>query len=421
MARLVVITKDASPSVHELGDGWITIGRADDNIYQIVEQSVSGHHCEVRARGDELLVRDLISTNGTFIAGRKISEGVVKAGDILRLGDIELRFEAEDAASVAAVAGTVFTAKMLVTRAAAAPKQQPAEKRPATPPPVTLVNEPGKRFQVLFVDDSLAFLESFGGLCAELSGLTWNIHKATSADAALTILRDTPMDLIVLDIGMPMLDGLQLLGMINRRYPGLKIAVITGQATEARRADALAKGAELFIEKPVTPEGMQSVFNMLLDLVLLKREGFTGALRQVNLEEVIQVECTARRSSILEVRTLEMHGQIYLQDGAVVHAAAGELFGEAAVHRLLSLHGGEFQLKPFRPPSRRTINTPWEYLIMNSAQVKDEETAMLKKAGVPAPSSPTSPGDAAAHIVVGENLVPLPAAQQAKPPQDMPH
>ena len=162
----------------------------------------------------------------------------------------------------------------------------------------------------------MAFLELFGDLCSEFSGHTWKIHKATSADAALHLMQDLIVDLVLLDITMPMLDGLQLLGIINRRFPGLKIAVMTGNATEAKRADALANGAELFLEKPVTSEGMRSVFNVLQDLLMWNREGFTGALRQVNLQEVIQVQCNGRHSCILEIRTPQLRGQIYIEIAA---------------------------------------------------------------------------------------------------------
>ena len=408
MARLVVITKGAAPLSHELGEGWTTIGRADDNIFQIVEKSVSSHHCEVKVKGDELLVRDLISTNGTFVGIRQVSEGVVSAGGTLRLGDVELRFDATDLAPAAAAG---FNSKMLVTHSANVRRAAPVEKK-TSPVSESAKAEPERQFQVLFVDDSLAFIESFGGLCEEFSGLTWKIHKATTADVALSILREKPIDLIVLDIGMPMVDGLQLLSIINRRSPGLKIAIITGQVTEARRADALANGAALFLEKPVTPEAMQSTFNMLLDLLLWKREGFTGALRQVSLQEVIQVECSGGRSSILEIRSPELHGQIYLHDGAVIHAVARELTGDAAFKRLLELSGGEFQLKPFQPPASRTINTSWQFLLMNLPPSKKADAALFNQV-VEAPSDPDT---SFRHIVVGENLMSIPIDEKETPP-----
>jgi len=401
MARLVVINKSLANSAHELGGNWTTVGRADGNAFQIVEGSVSGRHCEVRVQGEELQVRDLISTNGTFIGGQKISEGVVKLGQALRLGDVELRFEA----SAAATPGTSFNSKMLATNIAAALAPAPAPSPVPAKPPVAVVaeGEAEKKFQVLFVDDSMAFLELFGGLCTEFAKGSWLVHTATSADRALAVLAERSVDLVVLDVGMPMLDGLQLLGIINRRHPGIKIAVMTGIATETKRADALTNGAELFLEKPVNADGMRAVFNMLSDLVSWHREGFTGALRHVGLTEVIQMECNGRHSSILEIRNHELRGQIYIEAGVVTHAAIGPLAGERAFNRLLSLKGGEFEVKPFKAPPQRTIENRWEFLLMDAARAADEETGMIKKTDVAA-AAPAPPPEKTAHAL-GEDIV----------------
>jgi len=391
MARIVILNPPLANSAHELGESWTTVGRADGNAFQIIEGSVSGRHCEVRQRGEELQVRDLLSTNGTFIAGRKVSEGVVKVGQILRLGDVELRFEV----SAPAAPGTGFNTKMLATSvAAAASAPSPLASAPS---PVAVSSEGSQKLHVLFVDDSMAFLELFGGLCTEFAKGSWLIHTATSADLALAILAERSVDLVVLDIGMPMLDGLQLLGIINRRYPGIKIAVMTGNSSETRRADALANGAELFLEKPVTAEGIRGVFNMLSDLIQWHREGFTGALRHVGLTEVIQMECNGRHSSILEIRNPELRGQIYIEAGMITHAAVGTLAGEQAFYRLLSLKGGEFQVKPFKSPPQRTIESRWEFLLMDAARATDEETGMIRKSPPPAVGTE--------HAALGDDVV----------------
>ena len=67
---------------------------------------------------------------------------------------------------------------------------------------------------------SLAFLETFTELCGILSNQAWEIYSAPSADRALAILQENHIDLVVLDIGIPMVDGIQLLGIISRRYAG---------------------------------------------------------------------------------------------------------------------------------------------------------------------------------------------------------
>ena len=82
---------------HELKGDKTTIGRVEDNVFQVAEPSVSSHHCEVLLRGNDVVVHDLNSTNGTFINGEKITESPLKIGQILRLGQIEMRLETDAA------------------------------------------------------------------------------------------------------------------------------------------------------------------------------------------------------------------------------------------------------------------------------------------------------------------------------------
>ena len=105
MAKLVVLSEGFTGRSHELKVDKTTIGRVEDNTFPIAEPSVSSHHCEVLLRGNDVVVNDLNSTNGTFINGQKITEGVLKPGQILRLGQIEVRLESDRPASGAKKAG----------------------------------------------------------------------------------------------------------------------------------------------------------------------------------------------------------------------------------------------------------------------------------------------------------------------------
>src|SRR5215475_5766822 len=104
MAKLVVLSAGLSDRSHELKADKTTIGRVEDNTFQIAEPSVSSHHCEVELRGSDVLVKDLNSTNGTFINGEKVTESVLKPGQTLRLGQVELKLETEGAPSSAPAA-----------------------------------------------------------------------------------------------------------------------------------------------------------------------------------------------------------------------------------------------------------------------------------------------------------------------------
>jgi pSer/pThr/pTyr-binding forkhead associated (FHA) protein len=93
MAKLVILSQGLNGRTHELKVEKTTIGRVEDNTFQIAEPSVSSHHCEVLLRGNEVVIKDLNSTNGTFINDEKITESVLKPGQTLRLGQIEIRLE----------------------------------------------------------------------------------------------------------------------------------------------------------------------------------------------------------------------------------------------------------------------------------------------------------------------------------------
>jgi CheY-like chemotaxis protein len=402
MSRLVVITEGLTGLSHELGTHWATIGRGDNNAFQIVETSISNQHCEVLLRGNELVVHDLLSTNGTFVGGRMVTEAVLQPGQILRLGQVELRLEFTSPAAAAPGSKTVA--------ATDAPSSAPEKK----PGPARVGH---KTYRVLFVDDSMAFLEMIKDLFGGRADEGWDIHTASSPDKALAILQQQLIDMVVLDIGMPLLDGAQLLGIIHQRYPNIKKVVLTAAIDDSRRATCLANGAELFLVKPATDDGWTLVFNMLTSLVRWEdHDAYSGVLGEIGLPSIIQMECMEEKSSILEVRNPHSSGEIYIERGAIVHAEAGKLVGAKALHQLLSLNTGQFRLIPFREPPQHTLQGSWEAMLAEATrpheEIKvagdDDGTILItRKKPAAQPPSPTRPA-------------PAPEAQKPSPPAPLP-
>ena len=235
-------------------------------------------------------------------------------------------------------------------------------------------NQPPR--QVLFVDDEPDFLQMVKEIFALLSGGSWVIHCASTTDAALELLKRQKMDLAIVDVNMPLLDGVQFLKLLGRRHPDLKKVTLTALATEEKRSQCLAAGAELFIEKPHSQDGFKSVFAVLNEMIQwAPQQGFQGMLRRVGLPDVIQMECLGRNSSVLEINDRKMNGRIYIEDGRIIHAVTGGTTGEAAFQKLLALAAGAFQLQPFEPPPARTIEGQWEFLLMEAARVRDESAS----------------------------------------------
>jgi hypothetical protein len=127
-------------------------------------------------------------------------------------------------------------------------------------------------------------------------------------------------------------------------------------------------------------------------------------LRRVGLQDVIQMECLGRNSSVVEVYNEHVLGRIYIEDGSIIHAAGGELTGELALQRLLALPGGSFELAPFELPPQKTISGPWEFLLMEAARVRDE-TASQTAAAAPAVDPQTLAAPVATTVAVAETLI----------------
>lgn len=227
--------------------------------------------------------------------------------------------------------------------------------------------------KVLLVDDEPDFLEAAAAMLSTFAGSGWQISIAQNVGSALSMIQSSDMDMVVLDVHMPVVDGLQFLSVLNRRHPDLVTAVLTANVTEEHRALCLSQGAELYLQKPQSREQWEALFTSLNELVRFKpKHGFRGVLRRVSIQDVLQMECLSRHSAVLEISTREACGHIYIYEGQIVHAEVGQRIGEDAFNYLMGLTGGEFTQRPLSTPPRKTISASWEFLLMEAARKRDE-------------------------------------------------
>ncbi len=101
MPKLQVALPDGSEVTHELTDETVTVGRLPDNTIQIDDASVSSHHAQLTQSGDDYIMEDAGSTNGTRYNGKSVQPGEqcrLKSGDHIRFGSIEVAYVTEDVA-----------------------------------------------------------------------------------------------------------------------------------------------------------------------------------------------------------------------------------------------------------------------------------------------------------------------------------
>lgn len=244
-----------------------------------------------------------------------------------------------------------------------------------------MLDAPEKRYQFLFVDDDPAFLTTLTGLLKQISKAHWAFRTATNAAQALEHLKAQPVDLMVLDIEMPVMDGIEFLRLLQRTNPGLRVVMLSARLDEGARKTCMELGAAMYLEKPSSPDGFQALFAALDALVVAGAPaGFRGMM-QVGLQDVLQMECLGRKSSILTVSAGNRRGQIFINEGEIIHAECGKLQGEMALYGLLGLTGGEFNLQPYTEPPRRSISGHYEFLLMEAARLRDENSGQTPLPG----------------------------------------
>ncbi|HEY5914108.1 MAG TPA: FHA domain-containing protein [Verrucomicrobiae bacterium] len=96
MAKLVIKSEGFKNQVIELRLGVNCIGRSPSNDFVIDHPTISAKHCEVEVDDEGVTVRDCESTNGTYVAERPVKQASLWAGQVLRLGDVELLVESTD-------------------------------------------------------------------------------------------------------------------------------------------------------------------------------------------------------------------------------------------------------------------------------------------------------------------------------------
>lgn len=94
LARLQVVAGPGRGQTFDLSSERVSLGREPDNVICLHDISISHHHALLIWQGTTYKLRDLISTNGTYVNGQRTSATMLHDGDVLAMGEIELRYQA---------------------------------------------------------------------------------------------------------------------------------------------------------------------------------------------------------------------------------------------------------------------------------------------------------------------------------------
>jgi CheY-like chemotaxis protein len=194
----------------------------------------------------------------------------------------------------------------------------------------------------------------------------YSVSTATSATEAMRIMRSEDVDILITDVQMPGMSGLELIVWARSNRPHVRVVVITAYGTPALRRAVTSKGALVCLEKPVDPE------DLIAWLSAKGKNGMVGRVAEVELFDYMQLLSMANRSRVVEINLGDSTGRIYVRKGRVVHAEVGEVQGLPAFYECVTSERGRFQDMQFQEPAVVSIDAPLDSLLLEAAHVLDE-------------------------------------------------
>ena len=149
---------------------------------------------------------------------------------------------------------------------------------------------------ILIVDDEKSICKSLGSILVDEG---YEILTAGSGEEAMKVIEEDPPQLVILDIWLPGIDGIETLKVIKSRYPQIRVIMISGHGTIETAVKATKLGAFDFFEKPLSMEKIILIVNHVFELIHLEEEN--QLLKQKISHDY---ELTGNSTPILELKEM---------------------------------------------------------------------------------------------------------------------
>ena len=212
---------------------------------------------------------------------------------------------------------------------------------------------------ILFVDDEKDICDV---LSISLSDLGYKVYTAQNGQEALRIIQKVNPPIVLTDIRMPVMDGIELLRRIKRQFPETEVVMVTGHGDMDLAIESLKHEATDFIVKPIKDEALEVALKRALEKISMRRQ-----LREYTetLEELVQ----EKSAKLVQAERMAAVGETIAGLSHAIKNIAG------------GLEGGSFVLeKGIELENKDYIQQGWEAVRFSFEKIKDLSVDLLNYA-----------------------------------------
>jgi CheY-like chemotaxis protein len=181
-----------------------------------------------------------------------------------------------------------------------------------------------------------------------LSTAGYNVITAESAENALEVLKDFEPDLIISDISMPMMSGIEFLRKIKKTKPNLSFIFLSGEADEV--AKGLEEGALDYIVKPIRLVDLIAKVKTLMSRLESDKwksaiKVAEGKLEEKNLIDLFKICESFSLTGVLRLKSENQIGEFHYSKGELVKTTLGNLNDDEALDTMMNWEKGNFQIE----------------------------------------------------------------------------
>ncbi len=226
--------------------------------------------------------------------------------------------------------------------------------------------------KILIVDDDMLtrlIIEKY------LVQHNYNAVAISSAIEGQNILTKESFDLVITDINMPDISGIDFLIWIKANSPRTKVIVMTGFSSEATKKFVSQSGAINYLEKPLD---LRELDSYITDKLI--NNSFSGFVKDIDLLDYIKVLSFSKSTKKVSVIDLILNKTafIYIKSGNIIHCEFGEIHGEQAFFHILKMEHGIFTDIKWEEPSEISIKIPFEELLVEAEIVNTNQNINRK-------------------------------------------